>query len=202
MLIFSDISLLQLVCFIREIFFVFTSHFFHNPLSSSVHQLTPEWPTHRVPFSGTQSKPDLSVPSLWRFATPRECPTWPQKLLNWLFPSAVMCADGEPWHLHSHHSNMIPCSARVFDTDYSSKQVTGSKVSLARRSHWVDPFHFCTKWCFLSLALSLSPVTCWNTFRSWVELLSAHSSLCVVFEDYYAQRHPHWASRQLRGQNP
>lgn len=96
-----------------------------------------------------------------------------------------------------------------FDTDYSSKQVTGSKVSLARRSHWVDPFHFCTKWCFfLSLSLflcpslALSPVTCWNTFRSWVEVLSAHSSLCVVFEDYYAQRHPHWASRQLRGQNP
>lgn len=53
-----------------------------------------------------------------------------------------------------------------------------------------------------SLSLSLTTVTCWNTIRSWVELLSAHSSLCVVFEDYYAQRHPHWASRQLRGQNP
>lgn len=107
-----------------------------------------------------------------------------------------------------------PRSVQVLDTGCSSKQVTGSKVSLARRSHWVDPFHFCTKMVFSpsvalslslsppSLCLSLSPVTCWNTFRSWVELLSAHSSLCVVFEDYYAQRHPHWASRQLRGQNP
>ena len=50
-----------------------------------------------------------------------------------------------------------PCSAQVFDTDCSSKQVTRSRVSLARRSHWVDPFPFLQRMVFFSPSPPLYP---------------------------------------------
>lgn len=87
-------------------------------------------------------------------------------------------------------------------TGHRIKSVCCLKEPLSRSFSISAPNGVFSLFLSFSCSHSLSPVTCWNTFRSWVELLSAHSSLCVVFEDYYAQRHPHWASRQLRGQNP
>lgn len=171
-----------------------------------INQLIPAWPTRFLDVS----QADSSLPSLRRFVTPPRATDLTPKIAQLTFS---ICCYVWWWGTMTftfaalQHESLLTASV---DTDSSSKQVRGSKVSLAWRSNWVDSFHFCTKWCFLPppllslvfLSLALSPVTCWNTFRSWVELLSAHSSLCVVFEDYYAQRHPHWASRQLRGQNP
>ena len=59
--------------------------FFRVAVSPTVHQLTLEWPTLGVLFSGTQSKPDLSVPSLWSFSAPRRAPDLTPKIAQLTF---------------------------------------------------------------------------------------------------------------------